>query len=424
MAETLEVLGKEHTLKKHIGTVQIANPMTLLQRKAFSVLLFKSYHEIKNAEGKMHEIPLSVFCDLLGYNSKDFKTLDKQIEKLQFTKIEWMDNPDEFSRVSFFSYTGVKNGMFQFSFHPELEKKLYHPEIFAKINILALRQFQSKYAVALYENLSRYAPNRGFKGGSPKWSIEEFRIIMGVGDSYPQFKFLKTRVINPALKEINDLSDFIVVFEPIKSGRKITHVKFHISQNPQTTLGLIPEPQTVEQEANTPEARELSQISGVPEMQAGSWLLSYGKERFSEVLGMFKKALDEGKVKSPVGWLKRCFENDWKPEIDPQEVKKKLTLEKLKKKQEKQQKLDLENREKEQEAQRKKEEAKGKIDLFLEGKESQEREVKYFIPFHQEHEEIFSGLSDFLTLGSDPRKCENDMVKDWFFDFMSEKMGL
>ena len=80
-----------------------------------------------------------------------------------------MANPDEFDRVTFFSYTGIKKGMFRYSFHSKLEEEIYSPEIYARINILIVSQFDSRYALALYENLARYRPNKGFSSGSPKW---------------------------------------------------------------------------------------------------------------------------------------------------------------------------------------------------------------------------------------------------------------
>ena len=71
--------GKSLELKKHIGTVQISNPLSLIQRKAFTILLFNAYHDLEHGEGKVHSIPMGAFCELLGYNSNDRESLDAQI---------------------------------------------------------------------------------------------------------------------------------------------------------------------------------------------------------------------------------------------------------------------------------------------------------------------------------------------------------
>ena len=44
---------------------------------------------------------------------------------------------------------------------------------------------------------------------------------MGVApDDYTAFKSLNQRVIKPAVKEINELTNFFVEFEPKRDGRK------------------------------------------------------------------------------------------------------------------------------------------------------------------------------------------------------------
>ena len=54
---------------------------------------------------------------------------------------------------------------------------------------------------------------------------------MGVApDDYTAFKFLNQRVIKPAVKEINQLTNFFVAVEQKREGRRIGFLKFRISR--------------------------------------------------------------------------------------------------------------------------------------------------------------------------------------------------
>lgn len=416
----MELISSRSDLKKHIGTVQISNPLTLSQRKAFSVLLFNAYHDLEGADGKIHAIPMKAFCDLLGYNSNDHEALDLQIEKLQKTTISWIANPDEFERVTFFSYTAMKDGHYYYRFDPELEKKLYHPDVYAQINMVALSLFESRYALALYENLARYRPNKksGFSGGSPQWSLEEFKELMGVSNipSYQAFKELNRSVITPSITEINTVSDLLVTVQKIKKGRSIVALKFGVKDNPQQPLALIPEPKRAENEVKNALVQEMNELYGVPLLMGAEWLLQHGEDRFKQVLDLTGEAVEGGKVKSPVGFITKAFTEGWVSGTSAEEARenlKKLNKDKKKKISEKKKALS-EARKKEKELVEKKE--KSTLLNELE-KLSDAKRVKVFEDFYDDSVGDWMGRFP-LDKGQDPRNCENHQVQNWFIDFL------
>lgn len=76
--------------------------------------------------------------------------------------------------------------------------------------------FSCKHALTLYEaiclriNLER---DKEFL------TVDQFRELMQIGPGkYPTFPPLRQRVIDPALVEVNGLSDFIVTIEPVREG--------------------------------------------------------------------------------------------------------------------------------------------------------------------------------------------------------------
>ena len=84
--------------------------------------------------------------------------------------------------------------------------------------------FTSKYAVSLYENVAQWS------GLSHKtWQelpLENFRELLGVEEGrYAAFGALNKHVVKTALREINALAPFSVTVLPIKTGKKVTHIR-------------------------------------------------------------------------------------------------------------------------------------------------------------------------------------------------------
>ena len=82
-----KALNKEgQSLKKHADLILCSNPMTLIQRKIFNVLLFNAFPQIK--ENKQFEISLRELCKLTGYNSRNYVTLIDAIEGMTSLNIK------------------------------------------------------------------------------------------------------------------------------------------------------------------------------------------------------------------------------------------------------------------------------------------------------------------------------------------------
>ena len=99
--------------------------------------------------------------------------------------------------------------------------------IYASIDLVIVRGLKSKYAIILYELCKDYQ-----KTTIPKMELDTFRKIFCVENKYPYMNDLKKRVLEPATTEINKNPNinFMVDYEPIKSGRKHTHIKFKVAE--------------------------------------------------------------------------------------------------------------------------------------------------------------------------------------------------
>jgi len=82
---------------------------------------------------------------------------------------------------------------------------------------------RSVHAVRLYELLVQY-----LTVGKRTLGIEELKEILGIAGEYKAIKDLKKRVIDVAVKQINDHSDIRVKYEQKRTGRFVTDLIFDI----------------------------------------------------------------------------------------------------------------------------------------------------------------------------------------------------
>lgn len=154
-------------------------------------------------------------------------------------KIKWnvldRDGEEEWGVSSFLAQAVTKGGVCRYAYPPELRRKLFNPEIYARINLSVQERFGSSYALALYENCVRFR-----KVGTTGWiDLDQWRDLLGVEEGqYEQFKYLNRDVLKPAVKEVNGFSDIRVKMETKRQSRRIVALKFSIKENPQLMLEL------------------------------------------------------------------------------------------------------------------------------------------------------------------------------------------
>ena len=317
---------QDKLLKKHVGTVHTYAPLSLVQRKAFSSLVYNAYPNLLTQ--RTHEIPVDVLCELMGFDSKNTGALENSLVELAKTTISWDDGEGagrKWAVTTFCAYAVIEKGVCRYEFSEFLAKQLFNPGVYARINMSSLRDFQTRYGLALYENCARYRPNGDFAGGTPEWSLDQFRRLMGITEKgvtlYDTFKRLNERIIKPAVHEVNTCSDILIEPSFGKMGRSVSSVKFSVKINPQLNLKLSVE---TKDQAQHPMIVEMHDRYRVPYLKGLEWLERYGEERFKEVLQMINDLVAQGKAKSPVGFIRRAFEENYAPALNLAEERKKV----------------------------------------------------------------------------------------------------
>ena len=226
-------LAKISDVIKASPAIQVQSKMTLLQRRAWNVLLANAYNELLDKD--IHSVSMVELAAKLGFGDGNQEYLKEMLRSLRSCEVEWnllnKDNQQVWGVASLLASAEIENGICTYGFAPHLRRQLYNPRIYAKLNLRLQNRFKSRYALVLWEVCFDYFDADRDQGETPFISLEIFKELMGLEkDEYPLFKELNRNVIKPAIKEINNLTNYHIAVEGKRVGRRIGLLKFGITR--------------------------------------------------------------------------------------------------------------------------------------------------------------------------------------------------
>lgn len=239
--EKLEILTKREYLvvKKNKLIQQNRFELSLIEQKiiAFICSMIKPIETKDKAQNipfqLEYDFNIREYCKVcnIDYDAgKNYADIKKTLKKLSDRSM-WLtfsDKPDEeilcrwLAKVKINQKSGIAKIIIDEDLVPYLfglgreftQYKLY--------NILAMK---SAFSVRIYELMKSYAYQK-----TKTFELEELKHLLEVDDvkSYKDFSLFRIKVLEVAQREIRDLTDINIYFEPIKKGRKVVKIKFRI----------------------------------------------------------------------------------------------------------------------------------------------------------------------------------------------------
>ena len=149
-----------------------------------------------------------------------FKESDKK-GNLGIVRSRWV------SRIKYIDTTATLEITFAPDVVPLITRLEQH---FTSYQLKQVSQLTSKYAIRLYEFLIAWRE----VGKVPQIELDDFRNRLGLDDNeYTAMNNFKSRVLEPAIKQINEHTDITVTYEQHKKGRLISGFSFKIKQKQQ-----------------------------------------------------------------------------------------------------------------------------------------------------------------------------------------------
>lgn len=199
------------------------------QQKALLFLI--SQIKPEQSEFDWQSFGIIEFCEVCGIRTdsgKNYKDLKDALQGLS-DKSLWLTlkNGDEYltrwlQNVRIQHRTGKIAVRFDEEMRPFL---LELQERYTQFELRYTLAMRSKYSVRLYEILKSYTEMA--KDEPIKFTVERFKNL--VGTEYDRWVDVKRKVIEVALKEINEYTDLFVTYEAKKKGRAYTKISFTIT---------------------------------------------------------------------------------------------------------------------------------------------------------------------------------------------------
>ena len=308
-------------VKKHVAAIRISNEIGLMPRKMWNVLLLNAYDALLTSQ--QHSISLSVLSEAMGYNSRNYERLRESLEKLSTTGVTWDVGGKateagkwnkNFAVSSLLAWGKVEDGILSYGFSPILSELLFNPEIYQRINIAQQRLFKTSYGLALWENCLRYS-NIGSTG---MISVDEWRQLLGAtAKTYDEYRRFSQKVLTPAIKEVNDVSNIEVTMKTRRTNRKVSHIGFKVERK---DVSLVPTLEKLGAISDSSEFRELKQ-HGITDVQAKLWIQEHGYSYIREKLILLDEKLRANSItSSAAGFLAAAVRDDYKSEVSIQKA--------------------------------------------------------------------------------------------------------
>lgn len=224
---TLNVVPNPGEMIKPVELIDIngATGLSLHARRLYNQLIAHAFGPGLGEEGTEWTIALS---ELRGTHRSNEK-VSASVVALMKTVVSVRLPDGKTRRVALLGANdmdadGRDRGKFTYSFDPKLVPLLRESSVFGKIELAVMHAFTTKYALALYEALSRRVRLNSIH--SDTLEVDAFREMLGVPEGkLKTYSNLRLKAIEPAVEEINALAGFGCKIEPVKVGQKVTALR-------------------------------------------------------------------------------------------------------------------------------------------------------------------------------------------------------
>lgn len=205
-----------------IRKVQALLSLTVNEQKVALYLISLINPDDKDFDAVL--VSISALCELFGLEKVkgNYERLKKAIKALS-DKSHWLNG--ELFRWVDTAKVIPNSGMVRVKLSESLKPYLLQlKENFTKYKLYNVLVLKSKYSIRIYELLKSY-----FWEDTYSVTIQEFKKSICC-DTFNEFKDFNKRVLAPAIKEINELTDIYVEVTKLKTGKCITDLKFDIKE--------------------------------------------------------------------------------------------------------------------------------------------------------------------------------------------------
>jgi plasmid replication initiation protein len=181
----------------------------------------------EDIELREQSFEISEFCDVCGMdadNGGNYKYIKDTIKSLS-DKSMWLEtgNTEKLLRWLYTAEINKKSGHVSVRISDDIKPYLLQlKDKFTQYELLYTLAMKSHYSIRIYELLKSYEYRNGQAFG-----IDDLKRRLGA-ENYERFADFKRKVLDIAMREINEVSDLNITYSLEKSGRRFAKITFNI----------------------------------------------------------------------------------------------------------------------------------------------------------------------------------------------------
>lgn len=221
-------MDKNYVVTKSNKLITCNYDLSLQEQKI--ILTLASMVQPQDTEFKEYEFKIKDFIELLGIKDQSKYTELPKITKDLKKKVFEIEEGTDLIQVSWLG--GVrykrKEGILILSLDKGLKPYMLQlKELYTSYRLENVLSLKSKYSIRIYEILKSNLFKRNIE-----IEVEELREMIGAKEkTYNLYSNFKSKILLRTQEELNSKTDISFDYEEIKTGRKITSIRFIIKQN-------------------------------------------------------------------------------------------------------------------------------------------------------------------------------------------------
>ena len=243
-------------LAKNIGAIQISNELTLIERKIMNLVLlnaltiekdelFHSQKTMVKDERTFYQIDLEYIEQALEWDKHSHRDrIKKSFRNLVETSLrfnvlgkqktdggKWNVTASLLSAIITNDDDGENSNIIYYCFSDPIKDVIITPTLYGSLNIEIQKHIDSKYALALWEYLKGEISITGQTAYLTEYvAIENYtELIAGSHSEYKVFKDINRFLIKDPLETLNTKTDLKAEVEYKKTGKKVTDLRFRVT---------------------------------------------------------------------------------------------------------------------------------------------------------------------------------------------------
>ncbi len=269
---------------------------------------------------QIYSFSVKEFKELTGLKRKDLYWAVKEAVREILEKPLYIpkdEDSNSFLMLNWVASAEYKEGEGVVEF--EISKKLRPyllslKERFLKYKLENILSLANGYSIRLYEILKDWLEmnKRYGKKAEKIVSLEEFRETLEIPKGY-KYGNIKERILEKAKRDLAKKTDITFTYEEIKTGRKVTHIKFIITDNPNSGKKL----KDSDKQSTTPETvvlRVPNEVKGSLKQVTNELLREinrYITERGLEYVMSNIEYANKHAKDNYIGYLLNALKDDW-----------------------------------------------------------------------------------------------------------------